>query len=295
MVAVVGAGPAGLAAATTLAERGHRVSLFDAAPRIGGQFNYACRIPGKEDFAETLRYFRTRLRELEVTQQLGRTVQAADLAGFDHVVVATGIIPRRPPIPGLDHPKVASYIDVIEGRHPVGRKVALIGAGGIGFDVAELLTHPGDSPDPIAAYREEWGIDAAYTDNRGGLTPARMPTPVRELWLLQRKTGKLGAGLAKTTGWARSLLLKKRGVHMLGGVEYVGIDDAGLHIRVDGQDRLLEVDTVVLCAGQEPRRELAEGLTAAGTPFTLVGGADVAAELDAKRAIWQATEFARQF
>ena len=294
-VAVVGAGPAGLAAATTLAERGHRVSLFDAAPRIGGQFNYACRIPGKEDFAETLRYFRTRLRELEVTQQLGRTVQAADLAGFDHVVVATGIIPRRPPIPGLDHPKVASYIDVIEGRHPVGRKVALIGAGGIGFDVAELLTHPGDSPDPIAAYREEWGIDAAYTDNRGGLTPARMPTPVRELWLLQRKTGKLGAGLAKTTGWARSLLLKKRGVHMLGGVEYVGIDDAGLHIRVDGQDRLLEVDTVVLCAGQEPRRELAEGLTAAGTPFTLVGGADVAAELDAKRAIWQATEFARQF
>ncbi|MBN8283110.1 MAG: NADPH-dependent 2,4-dienoyl-CoA reductase [Zoogloea sp.] len=294
-VAVVGAGPAGLAAATTLAERGHRVSLFDATEHIGGQFNYARKIPGKEDFAETLRYFRTRLRELEVRQQLGRTVQAADLAGFDHVVVATGIIPRRPPIPGLDHPKVASYIDVIEGRHPVGRKVALIGAGGIGFDVAELLTHPGDNPDPIAAYRAEWGIDAAYTDNRGGLTPAHVPTPVRELWLLQRKTGKLGAGLAKTTGWARSLLLKKRGVHMLGGVEYVGIDDAGLHIRVDGQDRLLEVDTVVLCAGQEPRRELAEGLTAAGTPFTLVGGADVAAELDAKRAIWQATEFARQF
>ncbi|WP_374476180.1 FAD-dependent oxidoreductase [Zoogloea sp.] len=294
-VAVVGGGPAGLAAATTLAERGHRVSLFDAAEHIGGQFNYARKIPGKEDFAETLRYFRTRLRELEVTQHLGRTVQAADLAGFDHVVLATGITPRRPPIPGLDHPKVASYIDVIEGRHPVGRKVALIGAGGIGFDVAELLTHSGDSPDPIAAYQEEWGIDAAYTDNRGGLTPAHMPAPVRELWLLQRKTGKLGAGLAKTTGWARSLLLKKRGVHMLGGVEYVGIDDAGLHIRVDGQDRLLEVDTVVLCAGQEPRRELTEGLTAAGTPFTLVGGADVAAELDAKRAIWQATEFARQF
>jgi 2,4-dienoyl-CoA reductase (NADPH2) len=175
----------------------------------------------------------------------------------------------------------------------VGRKVALI-AGGIGFDVAELLTHPGDSPDPIAAYREEWGIDAAYTDNRAASPRRPMPTPVRELWLLQRKTGKLGAGLAKTTGWARSLLLKKRGVYMLGGAEHVGIDDAGLHTggragppAGGGYHRAVR--------RQEPRRELAEGLTAAGMPFTLVGGADVAAELDAKRAIWQATEFARQF
>ena len=294
-VAVVGAGPAGLAAATTLAERGHQVSLFDAAAEIGGQFNYARKIPGKEDFGETLRYFRTRLTELKVPTHLGRKVEAAELAGFEHVVLATGITPRRPAIPGLDHPRVASYIDVIERRHPVGRKVALIGAGGIGFDVAELLTHSGGQADPVHAYQQEWGIDPAYTGNRGGLTEPDLPAAPREVWLLQRKSGKLGAGLAKTTGWARSLLLKKRGVHMLGGVEYIGIDDAGLHIQVDGQRRCLEVDTVVICAGQEPRRELQPALEAAGIPHTLVGGAHVAAELDAKRAILEATEFARHF
>jgi 2,4-dienoyl-CoA reductase (NADPH2) len=294
-VAVIGAGPAGLAAATTLAECGHTVSLFDAATEVGGQFNYARKIPGKEDFADTLRYFRTRLGELGVEVQLGKAVAANDLAGFDHVVLATGITPRQPAIPGIAHPKVTNYIDVIEGRRQVGSKVAIIGAGGIGFDVAELLTHAGDSPDPVAAYRQEWGIDPAYTSNRGGLTPPQMPATPRQLWLLQRKSSKVGGGLAKTTGWARNLLLKKRGVVMLGGVEYLGIDDAGLHIQTDGKVQVLDVDTVVICAGQEPKRDLVAGLEAAGTPHTLIGGADVAAELDAKRAIGQATAFARSF
>lgn len=294
-VAVIGAGPAGLAAATTLAERGHTVSLFDAATEVGGQFNYARKIPGKEDFADTLRYFRTRLGELAVDVRLGKPVAASDLAGFDHVVLATGITPRQPAIPGIAHPKVTNYIDVIEGRRQVGSKVAIIGAGGIGFDVAELLTHAGDSPDPVAAYRQEWGIDPTYTANRGGLTPPQMPATPRQLWLLQRKSSKVGGGLAKTTGWARNLLLKKRGVTMLGGVEYLGIDDAGLHIQTDGKVQVLDVDTVVICAGQEPRRDLVAGLEAAGIPHTLVGGADVAAELDAKRAIGQATAFARSF
>jgi 2,4-dienoyl-CoA reductase (NADPH2) len=298
-VAVVGAGPAGLAAATQLAERGHRVSLFDAAAEIGGQFNLARRIPGKEEFGETLRYFATRLKELKVDVQLNRRVgvgnPGADLSGFDHVVVATGIVPRTPAIPGIEHPKVTSYIDLLEGRKTAGGKVAIIGAGGIGFDVAEYLTHAGDHGDPIDAYRKEWGIDPDYQDKRGGLaTPQMGPSP-REVWLLQRKTTKVGDGLAKTTGWARRLLLQKRGVHMQGGVEYLKIDDAGLHIAIDGKPSVLPVDTIVICAGQEPRRELVAGLEAAGIEHTLIGGADVAAELDAKRAIWQATEFAVEY
>ena len=294
-VAVVGAGPAGLAAATQLAERGHSVSLFDSAAEIGGQFNLARRIPGKEEFGETLRYFRTRLAEFKVEVQLNRRVAATDLTAFDHVVVATGIVPRTPAIPGIDHPKVTSYIDLIEARKPAGRKVAVIGAGGIGFDVAELLTHAGERGDAIDAYRKEWGIDPDYQDKRGGLTAPQMPVPPREVWLLQRKTSKVGDGLARTTGWARRLLLQKRGVHMQGGVEYLKIDDAGLHIAIEGKPQLLEVDTIVICAGQDPRRELVAGLTAAGIEHTLIGGADVAIELDAKRAIWQATEFAVEF
>ncbi|MBX3612050.1 MAG: NADPH-dependent 2,4-dienoyl-CoA reductase [Burkholderiaceae bacterium] len=293
-VAVVGAGPAGLAAATLLAERGHRVTLFDEASEIGGQFNYAKRIPGKEEFGETLRYFGTRLKDLQVDVRLGRRVAAGELTGFDHVVVATGVVPRTPPIPGIDHPKVVGYVDAITGRKPVGRKVALIGAGGIGFDVAELLTHA-DAGGHLATYRKEWGIDVAYTANRGGLVEPEMPAPPREVWLLQRKPTKLGEGLAKTTGWARRLLLQKRGVHMLGGCQYQRIDDAGLHVRIGEDERVLDVDTVVICAGQEPRRELVAGLEAAGKPYTLIGGADVAAELDAKRAIFQATEFAVEF
>ena len=293
-VAVVGAGPAGLAAATQLAERGHSVSLFDSAAQIGGQFNLARRIPGKEEFGETLRYFGTRVAELGVDLQLNRRVGAEDLAGYDHVVVATGVTPRTPAIPGIEHPKVVGYIELIEGRRQAGKRVAVVGAGGIGFDVAELLTHAGDQGDPVDAYRREWGIDAHY-QQRGGLTAPQMPATPREVWLLQRKASKLGDGLAKTTGWARRLLLQKRGVHLQGGCDYLGIDDAGLHIAIDGKQRVLEVDTVVVCAGQEPRRELVAGLVAAGIAHTLIGGADVAAELDAKRAIAQATEFALNY
>jgi len=288
-VAVVGAGPAGLACATTAAERGHDVTLFDAASEVGGQFNLARRIPGKEEFAETLRYFRARLTRLGVNVELNRQVAAADLAGFDAVMLATGIVARRPAIPGIDHPKVASYADVVTGRVTPGPRVAIVGAGGIGFDVAELLTHQGS--DDVAAFCDEWGIDANYA-RRGGLgTPVDKP-PAREVWLLQRKREKVGAGLAKTTGWIRRTLLKKRGVAMLAGVEYEKIDDAGLHVKVDGKPQLMAADTIVICAGQEPRRELLPGLAAAGIAVRLIGGADVATELDAKRAIAQGTEVA---
>jgi 2,4-dienoyl-CoA reductase (NADPH2) len=288
-VAIVGAGPAGLACATTAAERGHDVTLFDSAAEVGGQFNLARRIPGKEEFGETLRYFRRRIEITGVRLALGRRVAAADLAGFDSVVLATGIVPRTPAIPGIEHPKVASYIDIVEGRRVAGSRVAIVGAGGIGFDVAELLTHAGG--DDTAAFRDEWGIDAQCAA-RGGLKPAQEVASPREVWLLQRKETKVGAGLAKTTGWIRRTLLKKRGVAMLSGVEYERIDDAGLHVRVGGKAQLLPVDTIVVCAGQEPRRELVAGLEAAGVKPVLIGGADVAGELDAKRAIAQGTEVA---
>ena len=300
-VAVVGAGPAGLACALTAAERGHQVTLFDAAETIGGQFNLARRIPGKEEFAETLRYFDRRLEALGVLRRLGRKASPDDLSGADVVVVATGVVPRQPAIDGLAHPSVASYADIIEGRRAAGRDVAIIGAGGIGFDVAEFLTHSGSDDahgsagalhDPaIEAFRDEWGIDSSYA-NPGGVKPAHEPPPPRNVWLLQRKATKVGEGLAKTTGWIRRTLLRRRGVKMLSGVRYERIDDAGLHIRVDGAPQVLAVDTIVVCAGQEPRRELARALEARGIAHTLIGGADVAVELDAKRAIDQGTRVA---
>ncbi|MCI4569271.1 NADPH-dependent 2,4-dienoyl-CoA reductase [Lysobacter sp. CFH 32150] len=291
-VAVVGAGPAGLACATVAAERGHRVTLFDAAPEIGGQFNLAKRIPGKEEFHETLRYFRHRLEETGVAMQLSTLATSEALAGFDDVVLATGVTPRQVDFPGADHAKVVSYYDVITGRVVCGPRVALVGAGGIGFDVAEYLVHEGPSPtlDP-ARWMAEWGVDPAF-GTRGGLAKAEPEPPARQVWLLQRSPGKPGAKLGKTTGWIHRATLKAKGVKMLGGVEYLGVDDAGLHIRVDGIEQQLAVDHVVICAGQEPRRDLLGPLQAAMRSVHLIGGADVAAELDAKRAIAQGSRLA---
>jgi 2,4-dienoyl-CoA reductase (NADPH2) len=297
-IAVVGAGPAGMAAAATAAERGHQVTLFDAVPEIGGQFNVAKRIPGKEEFAETLRYFDRRLAKAGVERRLGRRVGADDLRGFDQVLLATGISPRTPDIPGIMQANVLSYLDVVLGRKPVGERVAIVGAGGIGFDVAEFLTHDaqttgGDGGDAalIEPFLAEWGIDPTYAAS-GGIKPPAVHRSPRQVWLLQRKAAKLGDGLAKTTGWIRRTMLARRGVEMLGGVAYERIDAAGLHVKVGGEAKLLPVDTIVICAGQEPLRELEAPLKAAGVPVTCIGGADVAAELDAKRAIAQGTEVA---
>ena len=292
-IAVVGAGPAGLAAATTLAERGHAVTLFEAADAIGGQFNLAKRIPGKEEFEETLRYFGERLRETGVTLRLGVVADAGALVagGFEDVVLATGVTPRDPRIPGQDHPMVMGYIDAITGARPVGRRVAIIGAGGIGFDVAEFLAHDGPSTAlDRDAWRREWGVGDP-SDARGGVAGVRAQPapPAREIMLLQRKDGKPGAGLGKTTGWIHRTALKMKRVQMIGGVRYDRIDDAGLHITVADQPQTLAVDSVVLCTGQEPRRDLLAPLQAAGLRVHTIGGADVATELDAKRAIRQAT------
>lgn len=285
-VAVVGAGPAGLAAATNLAKRGHPVTLFEAAGEIGGQFNLAKRIPGKEEFHETLRYFGRQLELLDVTLKLNTRVAAADLAGYDEVVLATGVLPRVPAIPGIDHPSVKSYVDVIRGA-PVGTRVAVVGAGGIGFDVCEFLIHETSPALDIEAWRAEWGV-AAPGQARGGLAePAATPSP-RRVYLLQRKRNKAGAGLGKTSGWVHRTTLRNKQVETITGVTYDRIDDRGLHLTHDGRPRLLEVDTIVVCAGQEPLRELADDLPNAH----LIGGADVAAELDAKRAIDQATRLA---
>ncbi|GAA3093654.1 NADPH-dependent 2,4-dienoyl-CoA reductase [Streptomyces rectiviolaceus] len=293
-VAVVGAGPAGLAFAVSAAERGHDVTLIDAASEIGGQLNVARKVPGKEEFDETLRYYRTQLELHGVDVRLNTRATAAELAkaAYDEVVVATGVTPRTPEIPGIDHPSVVGYLDVLRDSAPVGERVAIIGAGGIGFDVAEYLTDSGDkaSLDP-ATYFRQWGVDMDYKD-RGGLTAPDRPAPPRSVHLLQRKTSKVGQGLGKTTGWIHRTELRHRGVTMVAGASYDRIDDAGLHITVDGQSTVIPVDTVVLCSGQDPRRDLYEELLAAGHSAHLIGGADVAAELDAKRAIKQGTELA---
>lgn len=291
-IAVVGAGPAGLSFATTAAGRGHDVTLFDAAAEIGGQFNIAKQVPGKEEFYETLRFFAKQIQLTGVKLRLNTQVAADELSAFDEVVLATGITPRVPEIAGVTHPKVLSYLDVLRDKKAVGKRVAIIGAGGIGFDVAEYLSHSGTSPslDPKKFFAE-WGVDTSY-QTVGGLTEAHIETPEREIFLLQRKASKVGDGLGKTTGWIHRTGLKNRGVHMLAGVTYDKIDDAGLHVTIDGQQKTLPVDNVILCAGQEPRRDLQAALAAAGKTVHLIGGADVAAELDAKRAINQGTRLA---
>jgi len=296
-IAVIGAGPAGLAAATVAAERGHQVTLFDSASEIGGQFNIAKRVPGKEEFFETLRYFGRKLQTTGVDVRLNTRVAVQDLlgAGYDEVILATGIAPRTPAIPGIDNPKVLSYLDVILGRKPVGHSVAVIGAGGIGFDVSEFLVHQGVSTSlDRTAFWKEWGIDTTL-QARGGVVGIKpeLHAPARQVFLLQRKASKVGDGLGKTTGWIHRTGLKNKQVQMLNSVEYLKIDDAGLHIRIgEGEEKLLPVDNIVICAGQDPLRELYDGLLEAGQSVHLIGGADVAAELDAKRAIDQGSRLA---
>jgi len=286
-VAVVGAGPAGLACALTAAERGHEVVLYDAANAIGGQFNLARRIPGKEEFQHTLRYFARRLEVTGVDLRLGRAVTADELAaaGYDHVVLATGVTPRLPDISGMDHPSVVGYADLITGRVTAGRRVAIIGAGGIGFDAAEMLTHAEPEGDtPLERFAAAWGIDVSVRA-RGGLVPARDAHSPREVWLLQRKPTRLGQGLGKTTGWIRRAILERKGVHMLAGVRYERIDEAGVHIVVGDEPRVIPADTVVVCAGQQSRSDLLEPLRRRRVEVSVIGGALKAAELDAMRAI----------
>ncbi|UPG84916.1 NADPH-dependent 2,4-dienoyl-CoA reductase [Luteibacter aegosomatis] len=292
-IAVVGAGPAGLAASTTLAERGHAVTLFDRATEIGGQFNMAKRIPGKEEFHEALRYFRHRLDATGVDVRLGTEATADALAsGFDTVILASGVTPRGIAIEGADHAKVISYVDVLQKDVAVGPRVAIVGAGGIGFDVAEFLTEGAPSPTTdLARWTKEWGVDMNMTVP-GGLMPAQPEKPERQVWLLQRTEGRPGARLNKTSGWVHRATLKNKKVAMLGGVTYRRVDDEGLHVVIDGKPQVLPVDHVVVCAGQEPNRDLHEALVAKGVDVRLVGGADVAAELDAKRAIDKATRLA---
>ncbi|MEO5970082.1 MAG: NADPH-dependent 2,4-dienoyl-CoA reductase [Bdellovibrionia bacterium] len=295
-VAVVGAGPAGLACATIAASRGHEVTLFEADSEIGGQFNLAKTIPGKEEFHETLRYYKKQLELGKVKVKLNHRVTAQQLTqgGFDHVVIATGVTPRIPEIEGINHPKAVSYVDVLRGKVQVGKSVAIIGAGGIGFDVAEFLVSEGDSMslDP-KAFAKHWGIDFTVSARGGiaGVQREKEPSP-REVYLLQRSDTKLGANLGKTTGWIHRTQMKDKKVTLLNSVKYSKIDNDGLHIEIKGEKRVLNVDHVVICAGQESLRELFDSLSASKAKIHLIGGADVALELDAKRAIHQGTTVA---
>ncbi len=292
-IAVVGAGPAGLAAATIAASRGHRVALFDSASEIGGQFNLAKQIPGKEEFHETLRYFNKQIELNNICLNLNTRVSVDQLnkSLFDEVIIATGITPRTPDIEGIDHSSVLSYIDVIANKKPLGKRVAILGAGGIGFDTAEFITHQGQSSaENIEKFMHEWGIDMSL-DARGGIEGINAqpdPSP-REVFLLQRKISKIGAGLGKTTGWIHRTGLAKKNVKMINGCDYQRIDDQGLHLEIDNKQQILAVDNIIICAGQEPLTELVEGLK---KPFHLIGGAETATELDAKAAIEQGTKVA---
>ena len=293
-LAVVGAGPAGLAFAINAAARGHHVTLFDALGEIGGQFTIAKQIPGKEEFYETLRYYRRMIDVTGVTLKLNHYAVADDLLAFDEVILASGIEPRRPPIDGIDHPKVLTYLDVLRDKATVGNRVAIVGCGGIGFDTAMYLSQPGEpTSQSIADFCVEWGIDTSL-QQAGGLRPegphlARSP---RQITMLQRKASKPGEGLGKTTGWIHRTTLLSRGVKMIPAVSYQKIDDDGLHVLIGGEARTLEVDNIIICAGQEPRRELAEPLHAAGKTVHVIGGCDVAMELDARWAIAQGTRLA---
>jgi 2,4-dienoyl-CoA reductase (NADPH2) len=288
-VAVVGAGPAGLSAAASLAEAGNKVTLFEKSPSLGGQFRLAMAVPGKEDFAETLRYFTRRLEVLGVDVRLGTEATTATLVGFDEVVIATGVEPRVPAIPGIDHPKALLYPEVLDGSVVPGKRVAVIGAGGIGVDVSVFLTH--DPRETLEDWLAHWGVGDPDRD-RGGLTLPTGRTPERQVTLIQRKTSMIGKDLGKTSGWAHRSVLNQSGVSLISGATYDLIDDDGLHISVDGVPQVLDVDHVVICAGQESVRGLYDELVAAGRAVKIIGGADVAAELDAKRAIEQGVRLA---
>ena len=295
-IAVVGAGPAGLAYATVAAERGHHVSLYDAASEIGGQFNLAKLVPGKEEFYETLRYYTRMIEKLGIDLHLNTRVDADMLAdgGFDNIIIATGISPRVPELEGINHPSVVGYVDALRGTKPVGSKVAIMGAGGIGFDVADFISHDGPSgAQNIDVFAREWGIDFK-NHPRGGVTgiEPEVASAPREIFLMQRKETTVGKGLGKTTGWTHRLTLSRRGVKMMNGIEYLKIDDRGLHFLRDNKPDHLEVDTIIICAGQEPLRDVYDAAQARGLPVELIGGAYEAAELDAKAAIYQASHMA---